>query len=137
MSIWFVSRHSGAIAWLTSRRICPDHIAEHLDSTLVQPGDTVIGTLPIPLVEELNRRGIRYLHLSLRVPKEWRGRELTAAQLVEAGAKLEEYRIIRLDSATEEETFSYEHSANHDPWPNAEPGELQENSIHVPGRVCK
>ena len=55
------------------------------------PGDTVIGTLPVNLVARVCARGGRYLHLSLDLPAEARGRELTADELERYGARLEAY----------------------------------------------
>ena len=44
-------------------------------------GDTVIGTLPVNLAAEVCARSARYLHLSLEVPREVRGRDLTADEM--------------------------------------------------------
>jgi CRISPR-associated protein Csx16 len=41
-------------------------------------------------------RGARYLHLVLELPPERRGRELSAADMVACGARLEEYRVQRV-----------------------------------------
>ncbi|HHQ40896.1 MAG TPA: CRISPR-associated protein Csx16 [Chromatiales bacterium] len=52
-------------------------------------------TLPIHLAAEVCERGARYLHLRLEVPRELRGRELTADDLAALGARLEAYQVRR------------------------------------------
>jgi len=90
---WFVSRHPGAIDWARQQNLAIARWVAHLDPAEVQAGDTVIGTLPVNLAAEVCRRGARYLHLSLAVPAKWRGRELSADDLLKLGAHIEPYRI--------------------------------------------
>jgi CRISPR-associated protein Csx16 len=59
----------------------------------VQGGDTVIGSLPVNLAAVVCRRGGRYLNLSVTLPAELRGKELSADQLDQLGARLEEFRV--------------------------------------------
>ena len=49
MTTYFISRHAGAIAWARSQGYEPDHWIEHLDISVIKAGDTVTGTLPIPM----------------------------------------------------------------------------------------
>ncbi len=97
MTVRFITRHRGAIEWAEAHGISVDVWVNHLDISSVNPGDIVIGTLPIHLAAELQVRGARYLHLSLDLPAELRGRELSAEQMNQAGARLEEYRVIRIE----------------------------------------
>lgn len=90
---WFVSRHPGAIDWARRQKLAVARWVAHLDPAAVQAGDTVIGTLPVNLAAEVCARGARYLHLSLAVPAECRGRELSADDLLQLGAHIEPYRI--------------------------------------------
>jgi CRISPR-associated protein Csx16 len=90
---WFVSRHPGAIEWAKRQGLNIDRWVEHLDPAEVEIGDTVIGTLPVNLAAEACKRGAYYLHLSLTVPAEWRGRELSADELLAASAELRTYRV--------------------------------------------
>ncbi|WP_022947119.1 CRISPR-associated protein Csx16 [Methylohalobius crimeensis] len=92
---WFVTRHPGALAWAERRKIQVDERVDHLDVTAVRPGDTVIGTLPVHLAGEVCARGGRYLHLSLDIPAELRGRELSADDLERCNARLEAFRVLR------------------------------------------
>lgn len=90
---WFVSRHSGAIEWAKRQRLAIDRWAEHLDPAEVTAGDIVIGTLPVNLAADVCKRGARYLHLSLQVPADWRGRELSMDELLAVPAELKAFHI--------------------------------------------
>lgn len=103
MSVWFVSRHPGAIEWANAQKIAVDQWVPHLSVYNVSPGDTVIGTLPVNMAAEVCARGARYLNLSLDLPHTWRGKELCAAELVEAGARLEEFFIVQKKGSDETE----------------------------------
>lgn len=95
MTTYFVSRHPGAIEWARRQGIVAE-VTDHLDVAIIRPGDEVIGTLPISVVAELGERGARYLHLTLDVPPEARGVELSADDMDRYGAILEEYEAKRL-----------------------------------------
>lgn len=93
MTTFFVSRHPGATVWAAQQGLAVACVLAHLDPAVVGPGDTVIGTLPVNLAAVVCDRGARYLHLTLDLPPDWRGRELSAAQMTACGARLEEYRV--------------------------------------------
>ncbi|WKN24002.1 CRISPR-associated protein Csx16 [Azotobacter vinelandii] len=88
MTTWFVSRHPGAHEWLQSQGVRVDRRVEHLDTSLVEPGDTVCGSLPVHLVAQLCAQGARYIHLIVDLPPQARGRELTAEEMRAYGARL-------------------------------------------------
>ena len=90
---WFVSRHPGAIEWAKRQSLVIDRWVEHLDPAQVNAGDTVMGTLPVNLAAEVCRRSGRYLHLSLKIPPAWRGRELSTEELQQLAAHIEPYHI--------------------------------------------
>ncbi len=90
---WFVSRHPGAIDWATRQRLAIERWVEHLDPTEVRSGDIVIGTLPVNLAAEVCNRGARYLHLSVATPLAWRGREMSADELLAVAAELRAFRV--------------------------------------------
>ena len=94
MTTYFVSRHPGALEWAVGDGITVDQVLTHFDPECTQPGDVVLGTLPIHLAARVCVRGGRYLHLSLEIPPEWRGRELSAADLRQCGARLEAYQVM-------------------------------------------
>lgn len=95
MSIWFVSRHPGAVEWAKEKGILVDNWVPHLDVKLVSFSDTVIGTLPVHLAFEVCARGANYINLSLDLYFESRGRELTVLELKKANARLEPFHILR------------------------------------------
>ncbi len=96
MSTYFISRHAGAVAWAETEGFHVGACLAHLDLSLVKAGDTVLGTLPINLVAEVNARGGHYFHLTLTVPIELRGKELSTETMREYGARLEEYYVRKL-----------------------------------------
>ena len=94
---FFVTRHRGAITWAVRHGLRAKKVEmNNLDITLVSPGDVVMGTLPVQLVAELNQRGAHYWHLAMDIPDSMRGSELSADQMDEFGARLEEFRVQHL-----------------------------------------
>jgi CRISPR-associated protein Csx16 len=93
MSIYFVSRHPGALEWMRQQRILFDRHETHLDIGAIQAGDTVIGSLPVNLAAEVCARGAIYRNLSLRLAAADRGRNLSAAELEAYEAILETYFV--------------------------------------------
>ncbi len=88
MAIFLVSRHPGARQWLLQQHIPIDKMTEHLSIEQLQPGDTVIGNLPVQMVAQLTARQVRYLHLTVNVPRHLRGQELTVENLHQLKAQL-------------------------------------------------
>lgn len=97
MTTYFISRHAGAVEWAESEGFQVDQQLAHFEVEVVKPGDRVLGTLPINLVAEVNQRGGKYFHLTLNLPAERRGSELSAADMRTFGARLEPYRAQRLE----------------------------------------
>jgi len=94
--IYLISRHPGALEWLLQHIDQPAVHLEHLDdAAMIAPGDTVVGTLPVNLVADICRRGARYLHLQINIPRPLRGQELSARQIYELGGVLVEYAAHR------------------------------------------
>lgn len=95
MTIWFVTRHAGAVQWAVDAgvQVASNGVVDSLDPEQVMSGDTVVGTLPINLAARVIARGAEYLHLALELPLEARGRELTADEMRRYGARLERYDI--------------------------------------------
>lgn len=93
MTTYFVSRHSGAVQWAQQQNLIVDQLVSHLDTTIIQSGDTVIGSLPVNLAAQVCAIGAHYLHLTLEVPVELRGCELSADQLEQLGARLQAFDI--------------------------------------------
>lgn len=95
MTVYFVSRHAGAVAWAKSHGLEIDIWVRHLAVEQVRPGDIVAGTLPIQLAAAVCGRNASYLHLVVDLPAHWRGRELTEADLNLIGARLEPFEVAR------------------------------------------
>ena len=95
MTAYFVSRHPGAVAWAQRKSIVARPV-EHLDINVIQRGDMVVGTLPIQLAAAVSSKGARYLHLEIDLPQEARGRNLTADEMEQFGARLQEYRVEKI-----------------------------------------
>lgn len=93
MKTWFISRHPGALHWMKRNNIAFDEHISHLDPCFVQKGDKVVGSLPVHLAAEICAKGAEYWNLSLNIPKELRGYELSAEQLEQFSATLEKYNI--------------------------------------------
>ncbi len=93
MTVWFVSRHPGALDWFGSQGIAVDCVVPHLRPDQVAEGDLVIGTLPIHLAAAVCARGARYVFLAVDLPAHLRGCELTAEQMTALGATLEEFEV--------------------------------------------
>ncbi|MDE2389745.1 MAG: CRISPR-associated protein Csx16 [Betaproteobacteria bacterium] len=93
MTIWFITRHPGAIEWAARHGIAWDRHVPHLDPEEVAAGDTVIGSLPVHLAAAICARGAGYFNLSLDMPAHLRGRELDADVLEACGARLEKYFV--------------------------------------------
>lgn len=93
MTTYFVSRHPGAVEWAASAGFSQAQVIPHLDPAVIHRGDAVLGTLPVHLAAQVCERGGRYYNLSLDLPREWRGKELSAEQLRSCRARLERYDI--------------------------------------------
>lgn len=99
MTIFFISRHPGAKEWAKRQHLTVDEWVTHLSQDQIRPGDTVIGSLPVNLAAQVCAIGARYLHLSLELPANLRGRELTADTLEQLHAHLEEFIIHRVSNS--------------------------------------
>lgn len=95
MTTWFISRHPGAVEWAQRQGLHVDRFVAHLDPGAVQRGDTVIGSLPINLAAQVCAVGASYGHLSLELPANLRGVELSADDLQHLQAKIELFDIKR------------------------------------------
>ena len=96
MTIYLVTRHQGAIDWINHQGITYEKHLTHLhDVNILQAADVVVGSLPINIVADICERGATYVHLSLYIPEELRGKELTVQQLDDLNAQLESYHVQR------------------------------------------
>lgn len=100
MTTLFVTRHQGAKEWAARQDFRDVEMIEHLGAGMIAGlarGDIVIGTLPVHVAAQIVSNGGRYFHLEMTIPFEARGRDLSAAEMVQFGATLNEYHVERLD----------------------------------------
>lgn len=98
MSIWFVSRHEGAIEWMKAQsQWHVDHFVAHLDVTLVKKNDVVIGVLPIALAAEVCVRNAEFYALVVPQTYNQRGNEHTFEDMKQAKCYLMRYDIRQID----------------------------------------
>ena len=97
MTTTLVSRHAGAIDWARQEGLLPENarIVSDFDPETAAPGDLVIGTLPAQFAARICERGARYRHLTLDLTPDLRGKELSAADMRDCKARLEEFHIQR------------------------------------------
>lgn len=89
----FISRHPGAVQWIKAQPIVVDRFIAHLNIDEIQAGDRVIGSLPVHLAGQVCARGAEYWNLSLELPAELRGQELSREQLEQMSARLERFSV--------------------------------------------
>ena len=95
---WFVGRHAGSAEWIRTQNVNIDKYVEHLDEHhWPNPGDMVIGTLPVHIVASLNQQGVRFIHLKLNTTSSNRGEEMSATDLQRLAPVLVEYLVIRIE----------------------------------------
>ena len=95
MNTYFITRHKGAVNWAKQRGI-DAQLVRHLDTAMIRQGDKVLGTLPVAIAADVCARGGRYFHLTLKIPEDRRGDELSAADMENFGAELGEYFVRRV-----------------------------------------
>jgi CRISPR-associated protein Csx16 len=93
MTTFFVSRHPGAIEWAKRQKLNVTLFMPHLDTSQVQEGDTVIGSLPVNLAAQVCAKGAAYWHVSVALPATLRGTELSADALEQLDARLECFHL--------------------------------------------
>jgi len=94
MSVIIVSRHPAAVRWIHSRGYNGE-IVEHFTGN-ANPGDIVIGILPIPLIQQILSAGAEFILLSLpSIAFSERGQELSIEEMEAAGAVL--HRVVSIE----------------------------------------
>lgn len=97
MNVYVVTRHEGAVNWLRDTLQQSEiSVIPHLEGLRFQPGDKVCGILPIAWAARVCAQGAEAHILTIDLPPELRGRELTAQQLKDHGAKLIRYDVREL-----------------------------------------
>lgn len=92
--IYFVSRHEGAIAWIRSRKEWHvDCFVPHLDVSVLQAGDVVLGTLPVHLAAEVCGLGAEFYFLEMPQTEARCGTEYSAEEMSAAGCRLRRFDV--------------------------------------------
>lgn len=100
--IYFISRHQGAIDWIRQQSTWSiDHFVSHLNPEAIQPGDVVIGTLPLHLAAAVCARGAKFYFLSLNVGFADRGGEYSATEMEQLGCHLQQFEVKAIPSTNE------------------------------------
>ena len=86
-----VSRHKGLIEWLERRGMINEttEIVSHITDKSVLYNRTVIGNLPLSLACLTGRM----LTIEMEVPQELRGKDITADEMDNCGAYVDEYKV--------------------------------------------
>ena len=92
-TVWFVTRHPGARIWAGEQGIRYDRLVDHLDPQDVQPGDIVLGTLPMREAALICSRGAKFWAFTVPMRVEDKGRELHPKELKERGACLKRFVV--------------------------------------------
>ena len=92
-TVWFVTRHPGARMWAEEQGIRYDRLVEHLNPLDVQPGDIVLGTLPMREAAMICARGAKFWAFTVPMHVADKGRELLPEELKERGACLKRFVV--------------------------------------------
>jgi len=93
MKTVIITRHPGALKWL--RKHHPEYKeVEHIVHAKPEDieGNIVIGMLPIHMAVLAKE----YWNLSLNIPAEMRGKELTVSDMEKYNCKIEQYKITKV-----------------------------------------
>jgi len=94
--IVIVSRHPATIEFL-KEKLPNAKVIEHLNGPDdISFGALVFGNLPLHMVEQLLQKGCRFIMVSLNIPRELRGKELSREEL-EKYIELYEIRRLKLE----------------------------------------
>jgi CRISPR-associated protein Csx16 len=100
MTTYFVTRHPGAVEWAKQQGVKVDKTLSHLTQTEINQiteDDVFIGILPINIVADIcNKRG-RFFNLSMSLPPEARGRELSAEEMSKYNSSIEEFFAMKVE----------------------------------------
>lgn len=90
-----VTRHPAVVEWVKRRGVAIEAVVDHADGLCAGPGDKVVGVLPLHLAARLCAAGAECWHVVMDLPREWRGKELSADEMEAANARLERYMARR------------------------------------------
>jgi CRISPR-associated protein Csx16 len=97
MTTYLITRHAGAVEWLTRRGMDFVHLPHLDDLACIEPGDRVIGPLPLGKIADIVAAGACYEAIEMDLPEGVRGSELTPDQMVGYRACLVRYHVVRIE----------------------------------------
>lgn len=94
-NVLIITRHQATVEWIKSTLFDTDtvQVSNHYTPGMEEGAAYVVGILPVNLIADLCRKGVRYYQVVMDVPEEFRGKELTIEQMDEFGARLVEYYV--------------------------------------------
>jgi len=94
----FVNRNTGAQDWAQKNGFATAEVVESFDPSMIESGDTVVGTLPLPLAAAVHAKGADFIALTMKpVPAALRGTPLSAEQMDELGAAVQSMTVEVVD----------------------------------------
>lgn len=88
-----ITRHPGGADWVLRQLSHELQVVAHLGLDQVEPGGAYYGVLPLNLAAAICEQGSECWIISVTIPPELRGQELSARQLDELGAELVRYDV--------------------------------------------
>jgi CRISPR-associated protein Csx16 len=92
-----ITRHPGAADWVMQQLSHQVQVVSHLAPDEIEPGGAYYGVLPLNLAAAICAQGSVCWVISVNMPPELRGQELSAKQLDELGAELVRYDVRPID----------------------------------------
>ena len=88
-----VTRHEGTVKLLKEMDIRVDEVVSHLDIDVVEDGDIVVGVLPVHIAAKVCEKNAKFYAVSLDLPEELRGIELSYEQVKGLGISIKEFYV--------------------------------------------
>lgn len=113
----FVNRNVGAQDWAKKHGFATAEVVESFNPSMVEAGDTVVGTLPLPLAAAVHAKGAEFIALTMKpVPAELRGTPLSAEQMDELGAATQPMTVEVVDIVPTKKTVAVTRHAGAQEW---------------------
>jgi len=93
--LYIVSRHQGAVdfvrtCWPERQAFVISHLPAHF---AIHAGDCFVGVLPMHWAAAICEKGSEVWSICADIPERLRGKELSCAQLIELGARLQRFEV--------------------------------------------
>ncbi len=113
----FVNRNAGAQDWAQKNGFATAEVVESFDPSMVEAGDTVVGTLPLPLAAAVHAKGADFIALTMKpIPAALRGTPLSAEQMDELGAAVQPMTVEVVDIVSTSKTVCVTRHAGAQEW---------------------